>query len=370
MINIFSIRCGLAFAPYLAESVTSFLEEGRFAPRVVRQGGCGLIIRSDEGVMLRFQHHEAALGEAEAAHYSATIRFRRDAYDIQRLQDEVVLANVGAELLLSHPQSDLWLEAGHVSHLLRAFGSAPAPEGAADSSSLPDWLNVSEGAGRLLISDQRNGRWVLLGTDHIEELARRLALLAGAGGRPARRDPPTVPLKGLAVHLQSAMRLVEALESYAETGEVVAFEEVTPTYSLTAARSAEGIELRDLDRRVGLNSREARKYAGIIRAELERLNFRQAARGKTRTVFADEEHGRWVLQWGDELLVPHDLLRELRSGRVALPRWGAFGLRAKRDGEFFLLLSPHTGACVALTDSEEQTLTRCRGGEAGVTAAL
>ncbi|HEX8088387.1 MAG TPA: hypothetical protein VF762_06010 [Blastocatellia bacterium] len=358
MINIFSIRCGLAFAPYLAESLDSFLKEGRFASRVIRQAGCGLIIRSDVEVMLRFQHHEAALGEAEAAHYSATIRFRRDSYDIRRLQDEVVVANVGAELLLSHPQSDLWLEAAHVSHLLRTFDAAPAHGGEADSSSLPDWLNISAGAGRLLISDQRNGRWVLLGRDHIEELVRRLALLDGADGPPSRRRPPTIPLKGLAVHLQSALRLVEALESYAETGEVEAFEEVTPTYSLAAARSAEGIELRDVDRRVGLNSREARKYAGIIRAELERLNLREAARGGMRTVFADDEDGRWALQWGDELLVAGDSLAGLRSNPNHPPGAGTFRLRVRRDGEFFLLLDPSTGACVALTESEEGMLMR------------
>ncbi|HVG21748.1 MAG TPA: hypothetical protein VNI02_22120 [Blastocatellia bacterium] len=358
MINIFSIRCGLAFAPYLAESLADFLKDGRFASRVVRQAGCGLIIRSDEGVVLRLQHREAALGEAEAAHHSATIQFRRDSYDIKRLQDEVVIANVGASLLLSHPQSELWLEAAHVSQLLRTFGGLPVGEGESGPSSLPDWLNVSAGAGRLLISDQRNGRWVLLGKDHVEELERRLALLDDAGELPARYNPPTIPLKGLAIHLQSALRLTEALESFAETGGVEAFEEVTPTYSLTTGRSAEGIELRDFDRRVGLNSREARKYAGIIRAELERLNVAQVERGKTRTVFADDERGRWVLQWGDEILVPEDSLAELRSSHDIQPRAGRPRLMAERGGEFFLLLDTSTGACVALTKPEEERLAR------------
>jgi hypothetical protein len=358
MINIFSIRCGLAFAPYLAESVAAFIEGGAFDSRVVRQAGCGLIIRSDGQVMLRFQHREAALGEAEARHYSATIRFRREFYDVERLQDEVVIANVGAELLLSHPQSDLWLEAAHISRLLQTFDGAPAGESKADSTGLPDWMNVSTGAGRLLISDQRNGRWVLLGKDHLAELERRLAMLDGAGELPARHTPPTVPLKGLAIHLQSAFRLVEALESYAETGEVKAFEEVTPTYSLTVDRSAEGISLRDFDRRVGLNSREARKYASIIRSELERLNVGQVERGKMRTVFADDEHGRWVLQWGDETLVSNDWLAELRSNQGLHSRAVSFPLRLKREEDFFLLLNPTTGACVALTESEEEKLTR------------
>jgi hypothetical protein len=358
VINIFSIRCGLAFAPYLAESVAAFLKDGQFASRVVRQAGSGLIIRSDGEVLLRFQQREAALGEAEAAHYAATIRFRREYYDVERLQDEVVISNVGANILLSHPQSDLWLEAGHVSHLLKTFGRIPANEGEADSSSLPDWLNISAGAGRLLISDQRNGRWVLLGSDHIQELERRLALLDSTSGSPARYKPPTIPLKGLAIHLQSALRLAATLESYAETGDVEAFEEITPTYTLTVGRSVEGIELRDFDRRVGLNSREARKYAGIIRAELERLKVEQDERGRMRTVFADDEHGRWVLQWGDETLVPYDLLAALRSDQGLLPRAGTSSLRVKRDEEFFLLLDPSAGGCVALTKSEEAQLMR------------
>jgi hypothetical protein len=154
------------------------------------------------------------------------------------------------------------------------------------------------------------------------------------------------------------LRLVEALESFAETGEVGAFEEVTPTYSLIVGRSAEGIELRDFDRRVGLNSREARKYASIIRAELERLNVEAVERGKMRTVFADDEHGRWVLQWGDEALVSHDSLAELRSNRSLQPRAGMLPLKVKRGEGFFLLLNPSTGACVAMTESEEERLMR------------
>jgi hypothetical protein len=358
MINIFSIRCGLAFAPYIAESVAAFIEGGAFASRVVRQAGCGLIIRSDGEVMLRFQQREAALGEAEAKHYSATIQFRREFYDVERLQDEVVVANVGADLLLSHTQSDLWLEAAHVSHLLETFAGAPDGEGKSDSTGFPDWLNISTGAGRLLISDQRNGRWVLLGRDHIEELERRVALLDSAGELPARYNPPTIPLKGLAIHLQSAFRLVEALESFAETGEVEAFEEITPTYTLTVGRSAEGISLRDFDRSVGLNAREARKYASVIRGELERLNVDQVERGKMRTVFADDEHGRWVLQWGDEVLVSNDWLAGLRSNQGLQSRAETFPLRFKREEGFFLLLNPSTGACVALTRPEEEKLMR------------
>ena len=350
MINIFSIRCGLAFAPYLDESISAFIDNGEFAPRVVRQAGSGLIIRSDEQMMLRFQNREAALGEQEAKHYRSTIRFRSEFYDAGRMQDEVVFANVGTDLLLSHPQSELWLEASHISHLLRFFSDPSIHE--ADTSSLPDWLNISTAAGRLLISDQRNGRWVLLGKDHIEELERRLTLIDKAAASPARVKPPTLPLKGLAIHLQSALKLVETLESFAETGEVAPFEEITPTYSLFAGRSSEGIELRDSDRRVGLNSREARKYAGIIRAELERLNVEQVERGRIRTVFADDEAGRWVLQWGDEVLVPATLLQQIHlkpdSANEILNKDVIVG----RTEDFLLLLSPPSGGCVALTESE------------------
>lgn len=358
MINVFSIRCGLAFAPYLAESIAAFLREGEFAPRVVRQAGSGLIIRSDERVMLRFQQREAALGEEDARHYSATIRFRREFYDVERLQDEVVIANVGADLLLSHPQSDFWLRADQVSDLLQTFRDISSHESGAYRSSLPDWLNVSTGAGRLLISDQRNGRWVLLGRDHIDELERRLGLLDAESGSPARYTPPLIPLKGLSIHLQSALKLAETFESFAETGEVKAFAEVAPTYSLAVARSVEGIELRDSDRRVGLNSREARKYASIVRAELERLNVEQVERGEMRTVFADDERGRWVLQWGDEILVLNDALGDLRSTQDCQSQPETYRLGMKREEGFFLLLDPSTGACVALTKSEEERLVR------------
>jgi len=350
MINILSIRCGLAFAPYLDECIRAFINDGEFAPRVVRQAGSGLIIRSDGQMMLRFQNREAALGEPEAKHYSATVGFRREFYDVKRMQDEVVFANISADLLLSHPQSELWLEASHVSQLVRFFSNASIRE--ADSHGLPDWLNISTAAERLLISDQRSGRWVLLGKDHIEELERRLASLDSAAVSPARVKPPTLPLKGLAIHLQSALKLVEALESFAETGEVTVFEEITPTYSLIAARSSEGIELRDSDRRIGLNSREARKYAGIIRAELERLKVRQVERGKMRTVFAEDKGGRWVLQWGDEVFIHADFLPRIRWTQNAPTESLNGSLLVGQIEDFLLLLSPPDGGCVALTESE------------------
>src|SRR6185295_9464569 len=87
---------------------------------------------------------------------------------------------------------------------------------AAGVTGLPDWLNISTGAGQLLISDQRNGRWVLLGADHIKELERRLGLLADFPSSSQQVKPPTISVKGIIVHLQSAFTLADALEAFAE----------------------------------------------------------------------------------------------------------------------------------------------------------
>src|SRR5690349_1292800 len=176
MLNILSIRCGLAFAPYLADAMSGYLKCGAFNSRVVKQGGNGLLLRSDHEMDLRYQAHEAALGSAEARHYSATLALRRDVYDIARMADEIVFASVGESVLLSHTQSELWLEAPTIQALVRAFR-----EGAqAAELALPDWLTISTGANRLLLSDQRTGRWVLLGAEHAAELERRAGLLASA----------------------------------------------------------------------------------------------------------------------------------------------------------------------------------------------
>ncbi|HKP87869.1 MAG TPA: hypothetical protein VJZ26_17335 [Blastocatellia bacterium] len=359
MINILSINCGLAFGPYLAESAGAFLNDGEFASRVVRQGGNGLIIRSDSEMMLRYQHHESALGPQEALHYGATVSFRNDFYDVRRLQDEIVIANVGDYLLLSHPQSELWLESAHVSNLLRAFGRDSAAPG--DSSGLPDWMTISAAAGRLLISDQRTGRWVLLGRDHIEELERRLPFIETARRRPTVSKPPTITVKGVSAHLQSAFKLAEALESFAETGEVAPFDEATPAYRLAVGKATEGIELRDSERRAALTAREARKWAGVIKSELERVNAAQFERGRIRTVVADAGGGRWVLQWGDEIFVSDDALAMLRPGQAGNLDERAGSLKAGRTGDFVLLLAPATGATVALTDSEQSQLIDLRG---------
>jgi len=347
MINILSIRCGLAFAPYLSESLSAFLRDGQFASRVVRQGGSGLITRSDSEMMLRYQQSESALGAEEARHYNATIQLRNDFYDIARMQDEVIVANVGSDLLLSHPQSELWLKAEHISSMLAALDNTSM---AATETNLPDWLNISTGAGQLLLSDQRTGRWVLLGADHIKELERRLSLLTDFQAASQKLKPPTISVKGIAVHLQSASALADALEAFAEAGQVAPYEEITPVYRLTVSKATEGIEIRDSELRAGLNQREARKWATIIRSELDRAGAARIERGRIRTVIARGEQGRWALQWGDEVFVPNESLARLDAGTDELS--------IDRSGEFVLILKPATGACVALTAVEVNQLIR------------
>ena len=350
MINILSIRCSLAFAPYLAVSVAEFLSDGVIGSRVVRQGGGSLILRSDGNLVLRHEHRQASIGTEEARHYSAIVRFRCEFYDVSRMQEEVVLANLGDELLLSHPQSEMWLKSETVAALVRAFTGDSTAKAGGSLPGFPEWLKMSTGGASLLLSDQRTGRWVLLGEDHMRELERRLGSLRSSGAAVAGPAPPTIPLKGLTVHLQSALKLAATLDEFANTSRVTPFEEVTPIYSLKASESTEGIELRDSDKRVALTAREARKWTGIIATELDRLNVRQVQRGGIRTVFADIEDGRWILQWGDEVFVPNTA--QILSAPGAILSGGTGHPIAKRTVEFLLLLSPATGACVALTDSE------------------
>ena len=354
MINILSIRCGLAFAPYLADSLAAFIADGGFAPLVVRQGGSGLIIRHDGQALLRYQNREAMLDVPAARHYLATTRFRVDAYDITRMADEVVMANVDATLYLSYPQSELWLEAKYLAALLRAMDRGSPTD--LETASLPDWLNVSMTAERLLLSDQRNGRWVLLGADHLDAIAGRLNALDEAGVSVAKQNPPTLTVKGITVHLQSAFKLAEALGAFADSGQVLAFAETTPVYTLAVGAATEGLELRDWEHRVGVNQREARKWASIIGHELAQLNAAQLERGRIRTVIADGERGRWILQWGDEVFVPSDALADLLTPQTATVDEHMGGLRIRRTDEMTMLLAPATGACVALTDDEARRL--------------
>ena len=326
-------------------SAEEFVTEGVAASRVVRQGGTSLIIRTDGELVLRHDNRQARLGIEDARHYSATVRFRSEVYDVLRMQDEVVLASAGEELLLSHPQSEIWLNRSAVAGLVSTFASESFVRSDHELPGFPEWLEISTGGQRLLLSDHRTARWVLLGVDHLRELERRLKAMPSGGAAFQSPAPPTFSFKGLKLHIQSAFKLIETLEEFASTGKVVPFEEVTPTYSLRASRSPDGIELTDSDLRVGLTAREARKWASLINAELERLNARQVERGRIRTVFADDDGGgRWIFQWGDEVFLPKGA-RPLASPRAIDPI-------SKRIGEFLLLMRPASSACVALTESE------------------
>lgn len=265
------------------------------------------------------------------------------------MQDEVVLASVGDELLLSHPQSDMWLTREAVGALASAFAGGSTAQ-AETLPGIPEWLKVSTGADRLLLSDQRTARWVLLGADHVRELERRSVTLRQSGQRDVGPPPPTISVKGLTVHLQSAFRLSLTLLDFARNRQVTPFEEIIASFSLKASACTEGIELRSADERIALTAREAGKWASVIDNELNRLNARCFERGRIRTVLVAGEGGCWVLQWGDEVFVARGILVAQQFRSSELDSTGT--LIGKRAGEYSLLLSPATGSCVALTDSE------------------
>src|SRR5579862_4699084 len=91
LINILSVRCSLAFAPYLLAASRELFEFGQVQPRVVRHGGYGLVIGGGSALDLKHQHRDAVLGLDEAEHFAATIGFRSDEFGVTRLSGEVVL---------------------------------------------------------------------------------------------------------------------------------------------------------------------------------------------------------------------------------------------------------------------------------------
>jgi hypothetical protein len=350
MINILSIRCGLAFAPYFLESAEAFLETGGAPSRVIRQAANGFIIRIEETLLLRNQNREASLDREETQHFFSTVKFRSEFYDVRRISDEVVLASVGGSLLLSHPQSEMWIDAKTIPSLLAAFqGTINAGDQA-----LPEWMNISGGDGRLLLSDQRSGRWVLLGSDHFAEFERRYPSLHSSVALQASTKPPTIWLKGLAIHLQSAFRLAKTLNEFVETGDFTPFEELTPVYQLMVARATEGMRISDSNLKVAVTAKEARKWRDIIEAEVGKFQAMQMERGQIRTVLATTEQGRWVLQWGDEVLVSDEELKQINSLQGVETQ--SERLAIKRDSNSLLVLEKSNGNCVALTDEECQRL--------------
>ena len=281
-------------------------------------------------------------------------------YEVLRTSDELVFANIGRSLLISYPQSELWLEPENIDRLLTIFyrSSVTEADEINDALNLPDWLSVSSSGSRLLLSDQRNGRWSLLGSDHIAELERRLNELSRADNLLARSEPPTINLKGVVVHLQSAFRLADALELFAETGEVSTFEEIAPSFQIKVSRATEGIEVRDSVNGVGLTPREARKWAAIIRDELARVNATVTERGSINTVFADGDEGRWALQRGDEVLLPARIISKLPDVDEGLHAQDAAMPVARKTANFLLFLSRGSGGCVALNEKEVALLAQ------------
>ena len=356
VINILSINCSLAFTPYLLESLEAFVQRGEVPPQLVRQGGGGLLVRSDERLVVRYRNREVALGRIEAEHYAETVRFRSEAYDVARMGDEVVLATIGNELLLSHPQSEIWLNREAISAVV-----STAQKGSPRQT--PDWLSISTGGGRLLLSDQRSGRWVLLGNDHLAEFGRRFGKLVATVAEAERRRPPTVSLKGLTIELQSAPRLMRTLGAFATTREFVAYEEITPRYVLRVAPAAEAIEISDSNNRVALTAAEASKWREILAAELVRLGVTEMRRGGMRTVFARVPGGRWIMQWGDEVFIEDGVLERISELDEAPLERGSGEVTLKRTGQFLLVLDRPKGACSALTTNEVEEMRRTRSGE-------
>lgn len=293
---------------------------------------------------MRYRNREAVLRRDAARHYLKTITFRSECFDITRLSDEVVLASAQDGLLLSHPQSEFWLDARTVSHLIRAAGGETQVD-------LPEWIAASTAGGRLLLSDGRNGRWVLLAADHIREFERRADGLNRSSTLTAAPRSPRIAIKGVTVRLQSAFDLRRAMESLAETADFEPFEHRGPDFFLRAARATEGMAVMDSAARTAITSREARKWAAIIQGEIDKFNARETRRGSIRTIFADVADGRWVLQWGDEIFIREPTLARLRSGEAAIDD---SGLASRREGDYLLLLDQRTGSCVALDESQER----------------
>ena len=344
-INILSVRSSVAFAPYLCEAFRDFICDRSVSARVPRQGGKGFVVRSDGDLVLRHEHRQESLGTEDARHYAATTKIKSQVYNVLRMQDEVVLATVGPELLLSHPQSEMWLSQQTVGALVDVFESRSN----AIDIGIPEWLKVSLGGGRLLLSDQRTGRWVLLGVDHLNELRERIAQLATESAPLQFQSPPIIDLKGITIHLQSALTLVSTMEDFVAGREVSAFEEITPSYSLKVFTSANGLEISDYDSQVVLNSRETRKWIDLVKGEIEALHIRQIVRGRIRTVFASDNGGRWILQWGDEVFVPGSEILRSNEALADSPASSSDVITRRIDG-FLVVVNSSTGNCVALSE--------------------
>src|SRR5260370_6192768 len=97
-----------------------------------------------------------------------------------------------------------------------------------------------------------------------------------------------------------------------------------------------------------MTARDASKWAGILEAELTRVNGIEIVRGQITTVVADGCGGRFALQWGDEVFV--------RDGFWSQTGASDDPLFQTNSGEFSLLLDRAKSACVALTPEEVSVL--------------
>src|SRR5262249_25729697 len=109
-----------------------------------------------------------------------------------------------------------------------------------------------------------------------------------------------------------------------------------------------------------------------------KLNAVSLSRGQIETVMTRDQTGSWVIQWGDEVFVPHSALAILRSsasssasGELSLSPArtpaGRFvtslkedlsrdGLAATSWDEFLVLLDVKGSSCVALNEEERSVL--------------
>jgi hypothetical protein len=106
--------------------------------------------------------------------------------------------------------------------------------------------------------------------------------------------------------------------------------------------------------KVAVTAKEARKWRDIIEAEVGKFQAMQMERGQIRTVLATTGQGRWVLQWGDEVLVSDEELKQINSLQGVETQ--SERLAIKRDSNSLLVLEKSNGNCVALTDEECQRL--------------
>jgi hypothetical protein len=209
-------------------------------------------------------------------------------------------------------------------------------------------MTIAAQPDSILISDQRNGRWVLLGSDHMKAIEQRI--MQTAFDRAATRpDPPLIDLKGLQVPLQFAFLVTDILEDFANGNDPEAQQHAIPECVLTIRSGPQGLELSNQSVDVSITRREAAKRAELMRIELEKQSASEVRRGKIHTVVASSDHGRWVLQGGDAILLSPEQAEVLSADSAA---GTTDRIASCSHGELTIFLDRQTGDCVALTPAE------------------